>query len=138
MAEKKVDVCDICKVGILTLRSVPEQGISCARCGIAICDICYDLSVKLYGFVGDKNLVLVKPLVIPESCMNWPYNEYYPEDYGVFLTTRGCIKCMTESPPKRDKFGHFIKGDDYPQGESFMTRVINERKAGNIKGYIPP
>jgi len=34
--------------------------------------------------------------------MDWLYNEYYPEDYGAYKTT---IHCMTESIPKRDKYG---------------------------------
>lgn len=132
MEETTSPKCDICKSGSSTPHSVPEQGISCVRCGIAMCDICYHLSIKLYGFVGDKNLVLPIPKEASKTCLEWPFNEYVPENYGSFKLSRGCIQCMTESMPKRDKFGHFIKGDAYPQGESWLTRIIAERNSQNI------
>jgi hypothetical protein len=126
------DKCDICNEGKLTARSVPEQGISCMSCGIAMCDDCYDLSVRLYGFIGDKNLVLEKPSEPSTSFNDWPYNEYFPKDFGGFKMTRGCIECMTEIPPKRDKFGHFVKR------ENDVTGIIFEKKRKNkaIQNFI--
>ena len=68
--------------------------------------------------------------------MDWPYNEYYREDYGCFKASNGCIQCMTESSTKRDKYGHFIKRDNYPACESWLTRIIEEKKKGNIGGHV--
>ncbi len=97
--------CDICMEGELTNKSVPSaDGISCIRCEIAMCDECYDLSVKLYGFLGDKNLVLPKSL---KRIYVWPYNEYFPEDRNGFKTTRGCIECMTDKFQNSNQFGPF-------------------------------
>jgi hypothetical protein len=115
--------CEICMGKAVT------QELSCRNCARTQCDSCYTLSVKLYGFVGDKNLVLPKPEKYSPTCEEWPYDEYYPEDAEGFKSTRGCIFCMTDRPPKRDKFGHFIRGDNYPQGERYLTRVIEETKA---------
>ena len=50
-------------------------------------------------------------------------------------SSKGCIDCMTEQPPKRDKYGHFIKKDGYPTGESWLTRIITEKKKGNVEGH---
>lgn len=123
------ELCDICSKGDQTDHSVPDQGLSCMRCGIAMCDECYNLSVRLYGFVGDKNMILGKPSEVSTTFNDWPFDEYFPEDFGGYKLSRGCISCMTsETRPKRDKFGHFMRGDDYPAGESLLTREIAEKK----------
>ena len=85
--ESKSKNCNICKQFPLTLKSVPDQGISCMRCATAMCEQCYNLSVKLYGYVGDKNLIFEQPKEESKTCMEWPYNEYYPENYGCFKTS---------------------------------------------------
>ena len=127
-APVKEAVCDVCAKGALTDHSVPEQGLSCIRCGVAMCDDCYHLSIRLYGFIGDKNVILGKPAEVSTTFNDWPYDEYFPEDFGGYQLSKGCIDCMTRSPPKRDKFGHFMRDDDYPVGESRLTREIAVKK----------
>lgn len=64
--------------------------ISCFLCASALCRICYVKSIKLFGYIGDKNFFFTHRIPINSVCMTWPY---YPTNYGSYRMSRSCIYC---------------------------------------------
>ena len=91
--------CDNCDLDTVVLVA---QGISCARCGVVLCDNCFLISKAIHGTLGDKNDTFPQKIGTA-SCMSWPFDEYYPENYGLFGCLRGCVMCTPAPSAKLEQ-----------------------------------
>lgn len=89
-----MNVCVHCHSQKIVFLNSGNDPMHCIGCGGSLCNECYAKSIKLFGFVGDCNdLFPVEKRVPSSTCTSWPYREYYPANYGVYLMSRGCVSC---------------------------------------------
>jgi hypothetical protein len=97
-----IETCEVCGSSDVSVLSIPEQGISCAGCGIALCHECFEDSKVYGGTVGDRNDQFENPIDLEnvdkptrDRVMGHPWAGYFPVNYGHFGQLRLCLRCST-------------------------------------------